>query len=232
MDNAFLPCAEHTLRNERRDFAEWHRGRTHYALWALRLRSPALEQRVQAAQVHLAPWLLDGYRRQPHITLGLCGFLSGTPTEGDDFGASTLQTQLDALRQLRPAPFAIAIGELDSFSSVPYLRVQADPAPLRALRLCLAGNAAINTPHDRYLPHVTVGLYGGVWPLSALREVFSGFGHHEALQLEVGGIELLAYAARDIGGPLQALADYDFASAQLRWQAGAGALTATYQSCC
>ena len=28
-------AAPHTLRNERRDFHEWHRGRPHYLLWAL-----------------------------------------------------------------------------------------------------------------------------------------------------------------------------------------------------
>ena len=36
--------------------------------------------------------------------------------------------------------------------------------------------------------------------------------------LQVTGISLLSYAATVIGGPLQCLARYDFASAALSWQ--------------
>lgn len=230
MEAAYLPSNERTLRNERRDFPEWHCGRAQYALWALKPDCAALDARVQAAQAHLAEWLLDGYRRQPHVTLGLCGFLSAAPTRDDDFGAGVLQSQLSALRQLRPAPFGIQIGGLDSFTSAPYLTVQADAAPLRALRQCLAGNAAINTPQDQYRPHVTVGLYGDDWPLSVLQDAFGHFAHCEALPLHIRGIQLLSYAAREIGGPLQLLADYDFAQGNLRWNAPAQGLPAPFHA--
>jgi 2'-5' RNA ligase len=228
MTSTSPPCAERTLRNERRDFPEWHRGRTHYALWALKPASAALDQRVQAAQAHLAEWLLDGYRRQSHITLGLCGFLSAAATQNDDFDAAKLQDQLTALRQLRPAPFAIDIGALDSFSSVPYLAVQAETAALHALHQCLAGNATINTPTERFTPHVTVGLYGGVWPLPLLREAFGRLPPQSPLRLDFSGIQLLSYTAREIGGPLQRLADYDFASGNLQWNQDAEGLPVAF----
>lgn len=228
MSSTSPPCAERTLRNERRDFPEWHKGRAHYALWALKPASAALNQRVQAAQAHLAEWLLDGYQRQPHITLGLCGFLGAAATHADDFDAATLQYQLCALRQLRPVPFAVDIGGLDSFSSVPYLAVKDDAAALPALHQCLAGNATINTPTERFTPHVTVGLYAGVWPLSLLRGAFDRFPLQEPLRLDISGIQLLSYSAREIGGPLRRLAEFDFARGSLQWTQDVDGLPAAF----
>ncbi|HMY79709.1 MAG TPA: 2'-5' RNA ligase family protein, partial [Thauera aminoaromatica] len=51
-----------TLRNEHRDFHEWHRGRPHYLLWAIDMDLPAARARVAAAQHALDGLLLDGYR--------------------------------------------------------------------------------------------------------------------------------------------------------------------------
>jgi 2'-5' RNA ligase len=228
MENTFLPCDERTLCNVRRDFTEWHRSRKRYALWALNLHGADIDQRMRDAQAHLADYLLDGYQRQPHITLSLCGFPSASPALPDDFGAETLLAQLSALRQLRPAPFDIAIGDLDSFSSVPYLQVQADKHPLMALRQCLASPAA-QTPQAPYTAHVTVGLYGGVWPMAALRAQFKSFGLRSALARQITGISLVSYTAADIGGPLQTLAEFDFASGALQWSDVAPALPAPFQ---
>jgi 2'-5' RNA ligase len=205
-----------TIRNVRRDFPEWHLGRSHYALWALAVDTARVRQRVHAAQNHLAAWLLDGYCRQPHITVGLCGFPSAAPQRDDDFGCMALQKQIEALRRARPSSFDIAIGGLASFSSVPYLTVQAPTVPLHALRQCLA-TADMNCAPGQYTPHVTVGLYAQVWPLSELQKEFDRFEDPQALHLEVHSLSLMAYATHEIGGPLQTLAEYDFASGALRW---------------
>ena len=108
-----------TLRNERRDFVQWHLGRPAYVLWALEFDTACLLPRLQQAQVQLADLLLDGYCRQPHVTLGLCGFPSAAPQQADDFGADLIHTHVQALQRARPAAFEIEIGGLDSFSSVP-----------------------------------------------------------------------------------------------------------------
>lgn len=207
-----------TIRNVRRDFPQWHLGRTHYALWALPLDTAPVRQRVQAAQSLLAHRLLPGYCRQPHITLGLCGFLSTAPQHGDDFGSTALQRQLDALRLARPQAFDIAMGGLQSFSTVPYLTVQADADTLNTLRLCLAQTEMDSAPGP-YTPHVTVGLYAGVWPVAELQKEFERFAMSDtkALGLRVPGISLMSYTANEIGGPLQTLAEYDFASGALHW---------------
>jgi 2'-5' RNA ligase len=212
-----------TLRNERRDFPEWHLGRPDYALWALEFDSTAIAARMAAAQRHLAPWLLDGYVRQAHITLSLCGFPSALPRHADDFGPAQLRAQLAALQQVRPLPFAIAIGGLATFSSVPYLTVQAAGATLQTLRACLAAPSALAAP-DRYVPHVTVGLYADAWPMPAVQQSLDAFAMCEPgcedVSARVSGVSLLAYTATEIGGRLRCLASYDFESGALHCKPG------------
>ncbi len=225
------PCDSFTLCNEQRDFPEWHLGRPHFALWALQVDTAALDRRIRAAQAHLAQHLLDGYVRQPHVTVGLCGFPTATVQHADDFAPQALQAQLAALRQARPRPFAIAVGGLASFTSAPYLRVQADTGHLDLLRQCLA-RAAMNSAPGHYTPHVTVGLYAGVWPLPVLEAQFSRFDDGADLVVDVRGISLVAYAAPEIGGPLQTLADYDFATGALRWSLGLPAALQAFAALC
>ena len=135
-----------TLRNGRRDFPEWHRGRPHYLLWAIDTDLPAVRARVVAAQRALDGLLLDGYRRQPHITLALCGFPArGAEPAVDEFDLAWLQARVAALEAARVAPFTLAIGGLESFSSAPFLHVGGALAALAALRACLHADA----PHPQ-----------------------------------------------------------------------------------
>ena len=228
MDTSATPS--HTLRNVRRDFVEWHLGRPDYALWALDVDTTALLPRMAAARVHLAPWLLGDYRRQPHITLGLCGFPSLAPQRPDEFGPAQLRAQLAALRQARLQPFAITVGGLATFSSVPYLTVDDGGGHLPGLRVCLNEG----TSPEPYVPHVTVGLYADAWPLAAVLPRLAAFADTAALRLPVRGLCLLSYAAADIGGPLQCLGRYAFASGS--WQCDAhgawGAVPAWHGDCC
>ncbi len=96
---AAFAAAGQTLPNVRRDFPEWHRGRPRYALWALDVDIPAVRHAVAAAETHLAGRLLAGYRRQPHVTLGLCGF----PTD-DTRGWCCCLTDATRSCWMAPAP--------------------------------------------------------------------------------------------------------------------------------
>ncbi len=205
-----------TLRNERRDFPEWHLGRPAYVLWALEFDAAAVLPHMEAAQRELAPWLLDGYCRQPHITLSLCGFPSAAPRHADDFGAERLHAQVRALQRAQPAVFEIEIGGLDTFSSVPYVTVQAPGGRLAALRACLVNTDMQGLP-DSYVPHVTVGLYAGAWPLAEVQTQLRRCVLPAPVRVPVTGVSLLSYAAAEIGGPLQCLARYGFDSGCLQW---------------
>lgn len=218
MDTLFSAPDGLTLRNEQRDFPEWHLGRPHYALWALDVDVPAIRQRVAAAEGHLSGLLLADYRRQPHVTLSLCGFPSACPQQADDFGAAALAAQLATLRQAQPRPFDIEVGALASFTSAPYLAVQDAGGQIAALRECLAGGS-LNDFYGAYTPHVTVGLYADAWPMPEVQARLASFAATEVLRLRISGISLLSYASAQIGGALACMARYDFQSETLHWTA-------------
>lgn len=207
--------AAHTLRNLRQDFVEWHDGRPRYALWAVDVDIPAVAQRVAAADRHLGGLLLDGYRRQPHVTLGLCGFPQAQPRRRDDYGPAALAAQLAGLRRVCCAPFEIAIGGLSSFTSAPFLSVADIDGGIARLRHGLAV-ADINRPDGAYTPHVTVGLYAGSWPAADVLRRLEAFAEVEALKLRIARISLMSYCARDIGGPLTVAADFELGEGRLR----------------
>ena len=198
-----------TVRNVRRDFVEWHLGRPAYVLWALDFDTTVVLPRVQAAQAQLADLLLDGYCRQPHITLSLCGFPSDSPVHADDFGPELIPAQAQAMRQLGLAPFEIEIGGLDTFTSVPYFTVHDASGQLAALRACLTTRGAQAVSGD-YVPHVTVGLYANAWSLAAVQTRLKRCVLPKPVRVPVRGISLLSYQAADIGGALSCLARYPF----------------------
>jgi 2'-5' RNA ligase len=200
-----------TVRNVCRDFVEWHLGRPAYVLWALDFDTTAVMPRMQAAQAQLADLLLDGYCRQPHITLSLCGFPSDSPVHANDFGPELIQAQVLAMQQLGLAPFEIEIGGLDTFTSVPYFTVHDASGQLAALRACLTAEGAQAASGD-YVPHVTVGLYADAWPLAAVQARLKNCVLPEPVRVPVWGISLLSYQAADIGGALSCLARYPFDS--------------------
>ena len=205
-----------TLRNERRDFPEWHRGRPHYLLWAIDTDLPAVRARVVAAQRALDGLLLDGYRRQPHITLALCGFPArGAEPAVDEFDLDWLQARVAALEAARVAPFTLAIGGLESFSSAPFLHVGGALAALAALRACLHADAP--HPQGEYVPHVTVGLYADALPTAAVAPRFAACAA-PPLHFTVERICLMRYAAAEIGGALSTLAEWDLAAHRLHWR--------------
>jgi hypothetical protein len=130
--------ADHTLQNQRRDFPEWHLGRPAMPCgrWTWRRRrGPGRGPRAR----HLDGLLLDGYARQPHITLALGGFPSPAPTHPDDYGPAAFDTHVAALRALAPAPFEIDIGGMASFTSAPFLTVGDDEGGIRRLHQALGG---------------------------------------------------------------------------------------------
>lgn len=212
--HTYLPAGGFCIRNVNRDFVEWHQGRPRYVVWAIDVDLPVVQSRVNAAQAHLEGLLLEGYARQPHITLALCGFPGAQPLLPDEFGTALLARQVATLQHTPPAPFEVSVGALSSFASVPYLSVTDHSGGITHLRACL--HADSNT--QPYTPHVTVGLYAHAWPTDAVRPRLSAFSPGAAIPLQVTQIGLFAYQTSSIGGGLERLATYDLEEKHLRWQ--------------
>jgi len=212
---AAFAAAGHTLENVRRDFPEWHLGRPRYALWAVDVDLPPVRAAVSAAEAHLDGLLLTGYRRQPHITLGLCGFPTPDPRHPDDFGPPALAAQIDALQTSAPAPFELQIAQLASFSSAPFLAVHDTQDGIGRLRRAFAGKDAEGG--GPYTPHVTVGLYSGAWPARDVLARLDAFSAGPPLHCHIARIGLMSYSAAEIGGPLATLAEFDLAERRLIW---------------
>lgn len=214
-----LSQSSHTLRNERRDFVEWHRGRAPYVLWAIDLDLPPVRERQAHAAQHLADWLLPGYTRQPHITLDLCGFPGQPPLATDEFSLAALAAHCQAEAARFPPPFAIEIGGLDSFSSAPFFAIDDPAGGIAAARAALAVNGQNGSKND-YLPHLTVGLYAEAWPAAAVLARIGSYVAAPPLRCAIERLGLLAYQPQEIGGELSWLAEFCLRRRQLRWRPG------------
>jgi 2'-5' RNA ligase len=204
----------YTIKNVCQDFPDWHRGRPYYAFWAIDVDCQTVRRQVQAAEQHLAGFLLDGYCRQPHVTLGISGFLSDQPQCSDNYGAVDLEADVSALKSAGIQPFEITIGTLASFSSAPFLHVH-DSGRLHALHTLL--HSMTDGEHTQYVPHVTVGLYSDAWRTEMIDFRLSAFPQESVASCLVSRISLMCYNASEIGGELVTLADYDLERGVLQW---------------
>lgn len=205
-----------TLPSERRDFVEWHRGRSPYVFWALDVDLPVVRERLVAAAESLAGRLLPDYFRQPHVTLDLCGFPAAAAVADDEFDAVHFAACLQRLQAAAVPPLTVEVGGPASFASAPYLTLGDRDGGIRQLRAALAGEAG-NRLRGDYVPHVTIGLYAGVWPAAEVLAAMAGVPATPlALQLERLG--LMAYAPAEIGGALDYLGDYDLRAGVFRWR--------------
>jgi 2'-5' RNA ligase len=206
----------HTVCNIRRDFPEWHLGRSPYVFWALDVDLPAVRAQVASAAAHLGGYLLDGYARQPHVTLDLCGFPGAAPGRADEFSADMLERQCAALQVAGLSAFEIEVGGLSSFLSAPFLGVVDRGGEISVVRECLAVDGQSRLFGD-YVPHVTVGLYGGAWPAGEIGASLASFAGEDRTRCRIERISLMAYQPTEIGGPLSCIADYLLASGEMRW---------------
>lgn len=130
----------------------WHRGRPRYAVWLLRVETPAVRARLDEAAELLAP---HGLRPvgEPHVTLFVAGFPTTEPVADDDVAEATLHAQRAALTGAR-AP-TLVVGGLNAFLSCAFLEVR---APLGGLLRPLRAQAR-EVRFAPLVPHVTVGTF-------------------------------------------------------------------------
>ena len=189
-----------TIAAENRDFPEWHRGRETYAVWVLRVEDDAIQEKFKTAREHLNGYLLEPYRRQPHITLFVCGFLVEGPQYNDDFTQAQLEAQTQALEKEKVQPFEIEIGGLNSFASAPYLEVHDPEGGIARLREILSRGAR-EFRTAPYTPHLTVGLYADAFPSEEVMRRMAAFSS-VPIRWRVEGITLSTYQAKEFAGKL------------------------------
>lgn len=206
---------QYTIKNLPQDFYDWHQGRSRYVLWAVDVDFPAVQQQVAIAGQHLGKFLLKGYCRQPHVTLGISGFLNNKSPQVDDYTASRFEADLYALKNAHLQPFELEISALASFSSAPFLYVKQAANILHQLHTCL--HSVTCDAGFQYVPHVTVGLYADAWPTQAVSNHLDNFKKNTVINCLVNKINLMSYAASEIGGKLTTIAHYDLEHAQIKW---------------
>jgi 2'-5' RNA ligase len=200
-----------TLAVEDRDHAEWRKGRERFGVWLIEVDAEAVRERVARARQWL-DGLLSASRRQPHVTLFVCGFIGDRARLDDDFDPAMLAAQRDALRRAAVAPFTLTVGGLDSFDSAAFLQIGDPEGRLLALRAALAeGRTEIR--QSGYTPHLTVGTYCGAFDKPDIAERLDAFAERTPLSLEVRSIAFASYAAREIGGPLELIERHELAPA-------------------
>ncbi|EKE17025.1 MAG: hypothetical protein ACD_10C00660G0002 [uncultured bacterium] len=197
-----------TLPSEQKDFVDWRRGRALYAVWALDLDIPVLCQASAALRRVLSNYGLAGYVRQPHLTVGLCGFPVAQPKLADDYGLASFVTQREALQRAMSKPFCLEIGAPDSFTSAAYFSVRDLEGGVENLRQILDADAE----KSGFVPHVTFALYRAAFPL---RHMLAEMQRGHALapfRLAVGKLSWMVYEAAIIAGPLTQVVEFDLES--------------------
>ena len=199
-----LPAAGHpdgrTLASEARDFHEWHLGRPRFAVCAIPIDDARVQRRLDEVRTALHPLLLPGDERQPHITIQICGFPVRQACRPADFTPAQLQAQVGAIAHLAPASFRLHIGGAFSFLSAPCLAVSGNG--LRTLH-DLWRPEARPLMHDRWIPHVTAGLYRHAWPMADIERRLQALADLPPIELEIRALEWMSYDCRRIDGPLQ-----------------------------
>jgi len=192
---------KHTIPAYPRDYSDWHHGRTTYAVWTIDVDTPHIVKRFYKAQAHLSAYLMKPYRRQPHITAFVCGFLAEKQTFGDDYTHHERMRHIQAIGNAQIAPFELAIGGIDSFATAPYLKVLDPEGDLQRIRNILSETHS-EIRMNPYIPHVTLGLYAGSFENGLLVEKTASFQDTPLIRQQVRNIRLSTYSAQEMAGPL------------------------------
>jgi hypothetical protein len=191
---------QETIPLIKRDYVEWHRGRTTYGLWLVELGTEEISQKVEAAQEHLSDFLLKPYHRQPHVSIFICGFLADALSFDDDYSTEQLHVHAEWLHNADIKPFVIEVGRLNSFASAPFLEVHDLDHGIERVRSVLSATTK-EIGSSSFTPHVTVGLYSRAFQSRVVVEKISTF-QSLPIRLTIEQLTFATYDAREIAGAL------------------------------
>lgn len=190
-----------TLAAELRDYPEWHRGRERYGVWIVPVLQPELISYIEAARRQLADLLHPCPRRQPHLTVFVCGFPQPARRLDDDFTPAQLARQLALLETAAERPCPLPLARPDSFASAAVIPV-GDPQGRLAGWRALLERAGPEIRQAAYVPHVTLGLYRRCVPADVVRQRLAVLAA-PPVSLAVDELRYVTYKARRQFGPLR-----------------------------
>ena len=190
-----------TLANREQDFTAWHKGRPRYFFWAIHVDQKQWIEAFQDTGKYLQDYLVSNYRRQPHITILPAGF--DRPENLDETG----------LRRIcqKNTPFKLDLRALGSFTSCPFMEVRDRNSGLRKLRYDLKSimyDPSCGGRKFRYHPHMTVGLYDGVYPTRQLTRLIQLHRLSPVEPILVEKFVLASYQSTDICGPIEIVDEF------------------------
>jgi len=181
--------------------AQWAAGRVDYAVWAVRLTSEAVSQRIAALQALLGDWMHAIPPADFHITTWVAGFPThALPTRSDDISEADLERQAATLA--RHPPFRLGIGGANSFTTASFLEVIDLDGTLASLRNSLTRTGPPELRFAPYIPHVTLGTATGNHPTAAIQACLQPHRQLPLIEVQVSQVEEVRFDARQSGAPL------------------------------
>jgi len=179
----------------------WAAGRTQYAVWAIRIRSDAVSQRVALLQDSLRPWTRPIPSTDLHVTTWVAGFPTVEPTLDDDIHEDALALQSAALGG--QSSFRLAIGAANSFTTAPFLEVHDPDGGLARIRAALEAQGPRELRFAPYTPHLTIGTATANHLVAPLRACLEPYRRLPTIEVQVQCIEQLRFDAARPGARLQ-----------------------------
>ncbi|WP_052949665.1 2'-5' RNA ligase family protein [Dyella japonica] len=185
-----------------REYPEWHCGRERYGVWIVPVLDPELLEYIRVARDHLADLLHPSPRRQPHLTVFVCGF-HGEGGRDDDFPLERLEQQVALLKAGAGPACSMPLAGLDSFASAAFIPV-GDPMGRLAQWRNVLGACSSEIRQAPYVAHITLGLYRRCISAAELRQRL-GEVQAPPPSLSASELQYVTYDARDQLGRLDSV---------------------------
>lgn len=181
---------------------QWHEGRTTYAVWAFRVKTSAVQERVQDIQQSLRSLVSPILIPQLHITVWVAGFPCKTVRRDDDVTFAVLDHQRQSL--LSSCLFAprLRVAGACAFFSCAILEVHDPHHDLARLRAHLS-QSLDEVRFSRFNAHITIGLFDIAQPTSKLVKVLQLYRDIDSIDITPQTLELVFFNALIPRAPLE-----------------------------
>ncbi|MFN7950632.1 MAG: 2'-5' RNA ligase family protein [bacterium] len=177
----------------------WHRGRTRYAVWVLRIDASEVLARMARIAAALADAIEPVAAADAHVTTFVAGFpCQDPPAHDDDVPWTVLDAQAAALASASLRPVEIEMGGANAFASCAFLDVKDPHRTLARVRDELA-RVHPEVRFAPYTPHVTIGRFRDVRPTAPIASALHPHRPLPPIRVTVRTLELVTFDAHRDG---------------------------------